>query len=140
MTTMVTVSLLNHSLHSLNSLSNLCSLSSLCRLQTLLGQPCSLEEIDVGGHLTLPISTSANIPDHSSRNNSPVPSQNLHTFSQWLRSQALRTPTMGMHQQTQTSRPASANLPTTLRRHVTCLWPLGQAPVSMTIQLPYLKR
>ena len=137
MTTMVTASLLHLSLPNLRSLSNL---SSLRRLQILLGQLCSLEEINAGGRPTLPTLTGANILDHSSRNNNPVPLQNRHPLSQWLQSQTLRTPKMGIHQQTQTSRPASANLPTTLRRRVTCQWPLGQAPVSMTIQIPYLKR
>ena len=134
---MLTASLHHHSLRNPRSLSNL---SSLHKLQILLGQLCSLEEIDAGGRPTLPISTGANILIHSSGNNSLVPSQIHLTLSQWLPSQAQRTPTMGILQQTQTSRPASAILPTTLRRRVTCLWPLGQAPVSMTIQLPYLKR
>ena len=134
---MLTASLHHHSLRNPRSLSNL---SSLHKLQILLGQLCSLEEIDAGGRPTLLILTNVNILNHLSGNNSPVPSQNLHTLSQWLRSQALRTPMMGIHQRTQTSRPASANLPTTLRRRVTRQWLLGQALASMTIQLPYLKR
>ena len=134
---MVTASLHHHSLRSPRSLSNL---SSLRRVQILLGQLCGLEEIDAGGRPTLPISTGVNIIIHSSRNNSPVPSQIHHTQSQWLTSQAQRTPTVGILQQIQTSRPASAILPTTLRRRATCQWPLGQAPVSMIVPLPYLKR
>ena len=141
---MVTVILRHHNLRSLSSLSNhsrgsRSSLSSLRRLHSLLGQTCSLGEIDAGGRPILPISISANIFDHLSRSNRQVPSQKHLIQSQWLLSQALRTLTMGIHQQTQTSRPVSANLPTTLKRRATCLWPLGQAPVSMIVPLPYLK-